>query len=113
MDLGINLGNGLLNMKYKILQPKDMKITLNETILTHFFNYVIQCRKNKQLQFRQDVMEYYRCHATRPDVFKPDYYSSEEDLFQLSHSEMENWKVQLIEDLLKGTIDFKNDDDNN
>jgi len=89
MDLGINLGNGLLNMKYKILQPKHMKITINETILTHFFNYVMGNRRGL---------------LTDPN----EYFVGE--LMDIHHAEIQNWKVQLIEDMIRGVLEIKDNE---
>jgi len=77
-------------MKVRILQPKNMKITVNETTLTHFFNYVMKSRfESDEIDFKLDPRMYLR---------------------ELRHHEMENWKVQLLEDMIRGTIQIKDNE---
>lgn len=69
-----------MKTKYKIL-PFNRKIIINEEILVHFFNWVIDRRR-----LIQDITSH------------------------ISDAELQNWKVKLIEDMLRG-IKFKDKDD--
>jgi hypothetical protein len=93
------------------MTPTAMKINIHEKILVHFFNYVMEKRRLYDLEMRHKIRDYHTgpINILTYGLDKPEY-DYRELVNELTDAELQNWKVQLIEDMIRGSIDFKNEE---